>query len=51
MARVRYFGDIIGETSVYSKFGGMLDIMMVCLYRALVDELIRDIVDHANYTW
>ena len=50
MERVVDFGDRLGDTSVYPKFFHLLDSLMIIVSKAQMDELIREIVAHSNYT-
>ena len=50
MERVGEFGDRIRDTSVYDKFGHILDELMGILSKYMKDELIREIVDPTHDT-
>ena len=43
---VREFEDRLEDTRVYLKFRHLLDALMGSLYIELMDELIREILDH-----
>ena len=47
MARVDEFGDILGETSVYTKVGDLLDSLMGSVSKAMMDDLSSKVMAHA----
>ena len=46
MARVRYFWYRLGKTSIYPKFGYLSDALMGSVFKALMHELIREVLAH-----
>ena len=49
--RVGECGDRPGDTSVYTKFGNMWNVLMGSIFKSMMDELIRDIVSHSISVW
>ena len=48
--KVGDFGDILGDTSVYTRFGHQSDSLMGSMTKALTDSLRRQVVDNAHDT-
>ena len=51
MESVGKFGNRLRKIIVYPKFGHMLDALMVSFSKALMNELIIEVLDHALDTW